>query len=282
MDEHLTTYENPFKFSGKELDDITGLYDHGARSRNPVSTLWYGVDPLFEKYPDFSPYNYCEENPVKLVDLDGRDWITATYEGESFYYYDENVHSQDDVKALYYNGENRDSYDITYVGETGSYTSETDGYFEFNSDASYSHNGETKKVEYYHKGVLHIGSSKHTTTPKDSKSNNNWYGNYLGPNNPNVYGNEVLYSYAIPPIDDLDYAAFLHDIGYDDKKTAGRFDAVLNYKVSYEDFSLAVRSFNVSSNKSMKKALLSKLTGSLFFFISTYKSQTEYQISKTK
>ena len=39
VDEHLTTYENPFKFSGKELDDITGLYDHGARSRNPISTL---------------------------------------------------------------------------------------------------------------------------------------------------------------------------------------------------------------------------------------------------
>ena len=74
VDEHLTTYENPFKFSGKELDDITGLYDHGARSRNPVSTLWYGVDPLFEKYPDFSPYNYCAGNPVKLVDEDGRKW----------------------------------------------------------------------------------------------------------------------------------------------------------------------------------------------------------------
>ena len=72
VDEHLTTYENPFKFSGKELDDITGLYDHGARSRNPISTLWYGVDPLFEKYPDFSPYNYCAGNPIKLVDPDGR------------------------------------------------------------------------------------------------------------------------------------------------------------------------------------------------------------------
>ena len=72
MDEHLTTYENPFKFSGKELDDVTGLYDHGARSRNPISTLWYGVDPLFEKYPDFSPYNYCAGNPVKMVDPDGR------------------------------------------------------------------------------------------------------------------------------------------------------------------------------------------------------------------
>ena len=73
VDEHVADYENPFKFSGKELDDITGLYDHGARSRNPISTLWYGVDPLFEKYPDFSPYNYCAGNPVKMVDEDGRE-----------------------------------------------------------------------------------------------------------------------------------------------------------------------------------------------------------------
>ena len=78
VDEHLTTYENPFKFSGKELDDITGLYDHGARSRNPVSTLWYGVDPLFEKYPDFSPYNYCAGNPVVYVDPDGEAIVGHT------------------------------------------------------------------------------------------------------------------------------------------------------------------------------------------------------------
>ena len=71
VDEHLTTYENPFKFSGKELDDITGLYDHGARSRNPVSTLWYGVDPLWEDYPEMSPYAYCHGNPVRLTDPTG-------------------------------------------------------------------------------------------------------------------------------------------------------------------------------------------------------------------
>ena len=71
VDEHLTTYENPFKFSGKELDDITGLYDHGARSRNPISTLWYGIDPLWEKYPEMSPFAYCHGNPVRLTDPTG-------------------------------------------------------------------------------------------------------------------------------------------------------------------------------------------------------------------
>ena len=73
VDEHTTTYENPFKFSGKELDDITGLYDHGARNRNPITAVWYGIDELFEKYPENGPYGYCGGNPVKFVDLDGRD-----------------------------------------------------------------------------------------------------------------------------------------------------------------------------------------------------------------
>ena len=72
VDEHLTSYENPFKFSGKELDDITGLYDHGARSRNPISTLWYGVDPRYEEFPEMSPFAYCHGNPVRLIDPDGR------------------------------------------------------------------------------------------------------------------------------------------------------------------------------------------------------------------
>ena len=31
------------------------------------------MDPLCEKTPEFSPYNYCNDNPVKLVDIDGRD-----------------------------------------------------------------------------------------------------------------------------------------------------------------------------------------------------------------
>ena len=60
------------KFSGKELDDIRGLYDHGARNRNPITAVWYGIDELFEKYPENGPYGYCGGNLVRFVDLDGR------------------------------------------------------------------------------------------------------------------------------------------------------------------------------------------------------------------
>ena len=84
VDEHTTTYENPFKFSGKELDDITGLYDHGARSRNPISTLWYGVDPRYVEFPEMSPFAYCHGNPVRLIDPDGRKVRFAEGVSEQF------------------------------------------------------------------------------------------------------------------------------------------------------------------------------------------------------
>ena len=277
VDEHLTTYENPFKFSGKELDDITGLYDHGARSRNPISTLWYGVDPLWEKYPDFSPYNYCAGNPVKLVDEDGRDWITATYEGESFIYYDERVHSQEDVKKIYYGDEDRDKYDIKYVGKSGSFTSETLGAFEFNSDGSYTHNGGKVQGEYTMNGVLHVGSSK-ITMPDEDKPNNNWYGNYLGPDNPVLRDNENKYSYAIPPIDDLDYAAFLHDKEYDAKNASGPLDAFLNWGVVEADWNLVRRCSRVADVHCSRKKRWANMTGTAFFCIITQKEDVKNKV----
>ncbi|MFC3161020.1 RHS repeat-associated core domain-containing protein [Chryseobacterium arachidis] len=53
------SYNNPYKFNAKELDEDTGLYYYGARYYNPRLSIWYGVDPLAEKYPSWSPYAYC-------------------------------------------------------------------------------------------------------------------------------------------------------------------------------------------------------------------------------
>ena len=49
VDEHSSSESMPYKFNGKQLDDETGLYYYGARSMNPVASIWYGVDPLLEK-----------------------------------------------------------------------------------------------------------------------------------------------------------------------------------------------------------------------------------------
>ena len=42
--------------NGKELDTETGLAYYGARYYSPELSVWYGVDPLMEKYSAYSPY----------------------------------------------------------------------------------------------------------------------------------------------------------------------------------------------------------------------------------
>ena len=77
VDEHSSSEDMPYKFNGKELDQETGLYYYGARYMNPVSSLWYGVDPLAEKYPSVGGYVYCMENPTKLIDPNGKETHVA-------------------------------------------------------------------------------------------------------------------------------------------------------------------------------------------------------------
>lgn len=60
-----------FTFSGKEKDPETGYHYFGARYYNSDLSLWLSVDPMADKYPSLSPYNYCAWNPMKLVDPDG-------------------------------------------------------------------------------------------------------------------------------------------------------------------------------------------------------------------
>ena len=74
VEERNGTWNSPYLFNSKELDEETRLYYYGARYLNPTNCMWLSVDPLFEKYVGMSPYNYCAGNPVKLVDVDGREF----------------------------------------------------------------------------------------------------------------------------------------------------------------------------------------------------------------
>ena len=72
VDEHSSSEDLPYKFNGKQFDEETGLYYYGARYMNPITSLWYGVDPLFEKYPTESSFIYCLDNPIILFDKKGK------------------------------------------------------------------------------------------------------------------------------------------------------------------------------------------------------------------
>lgn len=60
-----------YKYTGKERDEETGLYYHGARYYIPWLTRWTAVDPLDSKYAPESPYNYGHCNPIKWQDSTG-------------------------------------------------------------------------------------------------------------------------------------------------------------------------------------------------------------------
>jgi RHS repeat-associated protein len=72
VQEHSNTDRIPYLFNGKELDAETGLYYYGARYYDPRTSTWPSVDPMGEKMPGWSPYNYALDNPVKFIDPDGK------------------------------------------------------------------------------------------------------------------------------------------------------------------------------------------------------------------
>ena len=71
----------PYKYNSKELDRKGGLnwYDYGARHYDATIGRWHAVDLLSEKYYDWSPYNYCLDNPIKLIDSDGKAAIIPPF-----------------------------------------------------------------------------------------------------------------------------------------------------------------------------------------------------------
>ncbi len=65
-----SSYKN-YKYNGKELQE-TGMYDYGARIYMPDIGRWIVVDPLAEKMPEWSPYSYSFNNPIRYIDPSNR------------------------------------------------------------------------------------------------------------------------------------------------------------------------------------------------------------------
>lgn len=65
---------NRQKYNGKELQTIgnTNFIDYGARMYDDAIGRWGVVDPMAENYASLSGYNYGLNNPVRMIDKDGR------------------------------------------------------------------------------------------------------------------------------------------------------------------------------------------------------------------
>lgn len=232
-----------FKFEGKELDRKFGLdwYDIHARQYDAIGVpSWNKVDKKAEDYYHLSPYVFAGGNPVNFGDYNGMDWISAEYDDDVFFCFDPDIKTVEDIGTKYYYGDQSTSHNIKLIGECGSF--EKNGYsFYFHEDGSYSYssgNNATIVVGEIDDDELgmHIG------TISNNKRSANYFGNYLGDRNPkrvSIDGTE-LDSYCMPPIDELDYAAYRHDKGYDKQGARGISGVLLSNKTRDADIDLSI------------------------------------------
>lgn len=70
---------NTFLYTGKELDEMTGLYYYEQRYYDPNKSTFLGVDQLTDKGRGLSPYMYSFNNPILYKDPDGNwPWESST------------------------------------------------------------------------------------------------------------------------------------------------------------------------------------------------------------
>ena len=91
----------PFKYGDKELDLSNGIarYDYTARAYVPATLRFDRIDLFASSYPHISPYAFCANNPVNILDPTGNlivqifNGIVYTYtqnEDGEWGFYDDN------------------------------------------------------------------------------------------------------------------------------------------------------------------------------------------------
>ena len=121
VNQRTGSFSSMYTFSAKEKDTETGYSYFGARYYSSDLSIWLSVDPMAAKYPSLSPYVYCADNPVKLVDPNGEEvWIPGLDEKGNVTYTAEagdnlgSFASQFDCRDV--NGRSRDA-DGQYISE---------------------------------------------------------------------------------------------------------------------------------------------------------------------
>jgi RHS repeat-associated protein len=182
VEERNEKWNTPYKFNGKEVDEETGLYYYGARYYSSKESVWLSVDPLAEKYPDWSPYAYTFQNPVKFIDpieMEGEDTGGDPPKGKRDIY---ESRPADGGRKLVKtktvsSGSDKDSHFVSVLDEDGNtlkaysganavaeYTRDYGIYKEFESIAS-DGKGDFERAFWATKEVIKIAATSQETQP---------------------------------------------------------------------------------------------------------------------
>jgi RHS repeat-associated protein len=114
-----SSFDAEFKFLGKELDAETGYTKTDNRYYWAEAGVFLSVDPLCDKYPMLTPYNYAGNNPLIFRDPSGLD-IDPTTEKNVANYVNPNSKQYSPAFAEQYNSLKNDKnavYSFNYKSE---------------------------------------------------------------------------------------------------------------------------------------------------------------------
>ena len=90
---------------------------------DPHICRWLSIDPMAENYKDITPYVFCANNPVNLIDPNGMDWYSFEARSEkdnvekTFHYFDRKLTKEEMRESGYtYLG-------LTHTDDNGNYYS---------------------------------------------------------------------------------------------------------------------------------------------------------------
>ncbi|MEG4576207.1 SpvB/TcaC N-terminal domain-containing protein [Microcoleus sp. N3A4] len=96
VDKSIKTSAKRYRYTGKERDEETGLYYHGARYYAPWLGRWTSCDPA-EIVDGLNIYTYVRNNPTNFVDPTGNDAISAI---ETTYLMPGNSHARENLALV--------------------------------------------------------------------------------------------------------------------------------------------------------------------------------------
>jgi RHS repeat-associated protein len=159
--------DNRYRREGKEFisDHQWNKYDYHWRAVCSMTGRTLQIDPMAEKYPWISPYALFNNNPLRYIDPDGRDWYSFQ---EAYTYTNRHGEEKTRTRTMYkYTTEHRSQKDLDKAGIEGKYL----GKVHFSQDTYYRLEGGTTSTRNFETTFNAIAEDFGKMSSKDAKAN---------------------------------------------------------------------------------------------------------------